>query len=134
LTSAAGPLLSAALDLERSGDTTGALEAYTAVATAVPSYDARERATALRRCASIHRRRQEFDRAIMMCQTAYEMAIAAGEHATAAEALNGRALVHIDQAQWANATAQLTRAFELAGSEALLIARIEQNFGGTCAR
>jgi putative nucleotidyltransferase with HDIG domain len=129
VTSAAGPLLSAALDLERSGDTTGALEAYTAVATAVPSYDARERATALRRCASIHRRRQEFDRAIMMCQTAYEMAIAAGEHVTAAEALNGRALVHIDQAQWANATAQLTRALELAGSEALLVARIEQNFG-----
>jgi putative nucleotidyltransferase with HDIG domain len=129
VTIAAGPLLSAALELERAGDTTAALEAYSAVATAVPSYDARVRATALRRCASIHRRRQEFDRAIMLCQTAYEMAITAGDRATAAEALNGRALVHIDQAQWANATVQLTQALELAGSEALLVARIEQNFG-----
>jgi putative nucleotidyltransferase with HDIG domain len=129
LTSAAEPLLSTALELERRGDTTSALEAYTAVATAVPSYDVRIRATALRRCASIYRRRQEFDRAIALCQTAYEMAITAGEQVTAAEALNARALVHIDQAQWANATVQLTRALELAGTEALLIARIEQNFG-----
>jgi putative nucleotidyltransferase with HDIG domain len=65
----------------------------------------------------------------MLSQTAYEMAITIGDHVTAAEALNARALVHIDQAQWANATAQLTRALELAGSEALLVARIEQNFG-----
>ena len=129
MTIAAEPLLSAALDLERAGDTTGALDAYTAVATAVPCHDARVRATALRRCASIHRRRQEFDRAIILCQTAYELATAADERVVAAEALNAQALIHIDQAQWANATTQLTRALDLAGSETLLVARIQQNFG-----
>jgi putative nucleotidyltransferase with HDIG domain len=129
MTTAAAPELAAALDLERAGDATGALDAYSAVATAVSHHDAAARATALRRGASIHRRRQEFDQAITLCQEAYDLAIGAGERIVAAEALNARALVHIDQAQWVSATEQLMRALELAGSAPLLIARIEQNFG-----
>jgi HD-GYP domain-containing protein (c-di-GMP phosphodiesterase class II) len=122
--------LEAALDLERAGDTRGAIEAYTAAAvTAAREHDVVARATALRRCASIHRRRQEFDEAIALCETASEIAVSAGEHLTAAEVLNTLALVHIDQAQWSDATARLTRAWELGSTDPLLAARIEQNLG-----
>jgi putative nucleotidyltransferase with HDIG domain len=123
------PLIEAALALERAGNATGAIEAYTAAAASAPENDVVTRATALRRCASIHRRRQEFDEAIALCKSAIDLATATGERVTTAETLNTLALVYIDRAEWTNAAAQLTRALELAGSTPLLVARIEQNFG-----
>jgi putative nucleotidyltransferase with HDIG domain len=125
----ATPLLASALALERSGNATGAIDAYNAAAAAAPDHDAATRATALRRAASVHRRRQEFDEAITLCQQAYTIAMSAGEDAIAAEALNGLAIVSIDRADWPTATTHLTRALELAGSSPILAARIEQNFG-----
>jgi putative nucleotidyltransferase with HDIG domain len=125
----ATPLVASALALERSGNATGAIAAYKAAATAAPEDDAVTRATALRRCASLHRRRQEFDDAVALCEQAHAIAMAAGQQVTAAEALNGLALICIDRADWRQATTNLSRALALASADPLLVARIEQNFG-----
>jgi putative nucleotidyltransferase with HDIG domain len=104
-------------------------EYSTAAATASGSWDAAARAEALRRHASICRRRHEFDRALSLCRESLQVATAAGDNELAAEALNGIGLAHLERGETRDASEALERALILGEHRPALRGRIEQNFG-----
>jgi putative nucleotidyltransferase with HDIG domain len=117
---------------EQAGRLDDAAREYAVAAAGSPAasrLDAAARAEALRRHASIHRRRLEFDTALVLCKRSHTMASAAGDDELAAEALNGLGLVHLERGEWAEAADALNRASSLGGHQPALRGRIEQNLG-----
>jgi putative nucleotidyltransferase with HDIG domain len=87
------------------------------------------KAEALRRDASIRRRRQEFDAALELCRESYAVAMLVGDGELAAEAMNGVGLAHLEGGRTPEATKALERALMLGGHRPALRGRIEQNLG-----
>ena len=123
--------LLAAKDCERVGNLDGAIRAYVAAATSPGTrrQDVAASAEALRRHASILRRRQEYGQAAALCRESYDVAIAVGLTVLAANALNGLGIVHSEQGEWSAATEALDRALAVGGHDATLRGHVEQNFG-----
>ncbi len=113
---------------ERDGRLTDALDCYAAALAAAEPRDIESRAIALRRQASIHRRRQEFDRALALVRASYETAMEGDAPGLAAEALNCKAWIHIDRCEWTDAERELDRALSLGGASELT-GHVEQNLG-----
>jgi tetratricopeptide (TPR) repeat protein len=114
--------LLAAKDCERAGRLDDAIRGYEA-AVASPGerrQDAAARAEALRRHASILRRRQEYEQAAALCRQSYDVAIAMGLTVPAANALNGLGIVHSECGEWSNATQALDQALAVGGHDATL--------------
>jgi putative nucleotidyltransferase with HDIG domain len=123
--------LLAAKDCERIGNLDDAIREYAAAAASpgVRREEVAARAEALRRHASILRRRQEYDQAAALCQQSYEVAIAHGLTIPAANALNGLGILHSERGEWVDATAALDRALVVGGHDATLCGHVQQNFG-----
>ena len=124
--------LAAAREHERQGRLGEAAEEYAA---AIEAADGRSESAllseALRRLASIRRRRNEIDEAIRLCETSREVAAGAGNHALAAQAINGIALALLARGDIPGARARLLEALMIGGEDDELRGHIEQNLGIT---
>jgi tetratricopeptide (TPR) repeat protein len=129
--SRAQELLVGAKERERAGRLDAAVDDYVAAAACAGTDvgDIEARCEALRRHASIRRRRQEFDAAIALCEQSYRAAVAAGLDLSAANALNGLGLAYLDRGAWTEAGDAFERALILGGHDPTLRAHIEQNCG-----
>jgi putative nucleotidyltransferase with HDIG domain len=129
--SRAQEILAGAKERERAGRLDAAVDDYiTAAACAGADIgDIEARCEALRRHASIRRRRQEYDAAIALCEQSHRAAVAAGLDLSAANALNGLGLAHLDRGAWTTASETFERALALGGHDPRLRAHIEQNGG-----
>ncbi len=123
--------LLAAKDCERAGRLDDAIREYEATVASPGDrrQDAAARAEALRRHASILRRRQDYGRAATLCQQSYDAAIAMGLTIPAANALNGLGIIHSERGEWPDATQALDKALAVGGHDATLRGHVQQNFG-----
>jgi putative nucleotidyltransferase with HDIG domain len=124
-------LLVGAKERERAGRLDAAVDDYVAAAACAGTGigDIEARCEALRRHASIRRRRQEFNVAIALCEQSYHTAVAANLDVAAANALNGLGLAHLDRGAWTEANDAFERALTLGGHDPALRAHIEHNCG-----
>jgi putative nucleotidyltransferase with HDIG domain len=123
--------LLAAKECERAGKLDDAIREYEAAAgsSGERRQDTAARAEALRRHASILRRRQDYEQAATLCRQSYDVAIAMGLTIPAANALNGLGIVHSERGEWADAARVLDQALVVGGHDATLRGHVEQNFG-----
>ena len=129
--SRAQQILAGAKERERAGRLDAAVDDYVAAAACAGTdvADLEVRCEALRRHASIRRRRQEFGAAIALCDQSYHTAIAASLDLAASNALNGLGCAHLELGAWDAASAAFERALTLGGHDPTLRAHIEQNCG-----
>jgi putative nucleotidyltransferase with HDIG domain len=109
-------------------DAVRAFVAAAASASAAP-WDLAAKAEALRRHASIKRRRQDFDSAVALCQESCAVAAAVPDDELTAEAMNGLGAVHLERGDMVSAEAALQQALAFGRRRPALRARIEQNLG-----
>ncbi|MDQ6828809.1 MAG: tetratricopeptide repeat protein [Gemmatimonadota bacterium] len=122
--------LQQALEHELGGRLPQAIEAYTSSIDAADSrHEAPLQAEALRRLASVRRRRNEIPESVELCQRSFEIATALGDPILASEALNGLAAVHLQQGNWDDARAYFKRALTMGLDSLDLRAKIEGNLG-----
>ena len=126
----AADFLADAKQSEMKGRVLDAIQACTsAIELADPALEGEVLAEALRRLASLRRRRHESAEAIKLCQRSYDVATAIGSTRLAAEAKNGLALIHLALGEWDEARRALQDALSLGAHAEDLRAHIEQNLG-----
>lgn len=116
---------------EQSGRLDDAVRAFVAAsasASAAP-WDLAAKAEALRRHASIKRRRQDFDVALALCRESCAVAAAVPDDELTAEAMNGLGLVHLERGDTAAAETAFEQALAFGSRRSALRGRIEQNLG-----
>jgi tetratricopeptide (TPR) repeat protein len=86
-------------------------------------------AEALRRLGVLHHTRAEPEVAAELCERSYQEAIAAEAHELAAEALNALAGFDLERGRMDQARERYRMALDLAGADAALAGKIEQNLG-----
>lgn len=116
---------------EQRGRLDEAVRAFIAAAASAStaSWDLAAKAEALRRHASIKRRRQEFDIALELCRESCTVAAAVPDDELTAEALNGLGAVQFERGDTAAAKKTLEQALALGGHRPALRGRIQQNLG-----
>jgi putative nucleotidyltransferase with HDIG domain len=124
-------LFSAARAAEQAARWDDALVAYHAILSRLPETDAERRAEVLRRSASVHYYRGDFERAAALADASCETASAAGCVRQLASALNMRATVHQVLGQLDDAEAIYLRALALAeeAGHSRLSIMVNQNLG-----
>ncbi len=129
--SRARQLLAVARERERAGRLDAAVEDYISAAASAGTdlADVEARCEALRRHASIRRRRQEFGAAIALCEESYHTAMAAHLDLMASHALNGLGFAHLERADLTAAADAFERALTLGGHDPTARAHIEGNLG-----
>lgn len=120
-----------AKECERTGRLDDAMRQYAMASADSGSrrQDVAARAEALRRHASIRRRRQEYEMAAALCRESYATAMSAGLSTSAANALNGLGIVHSERGEWSDATTALNDALALGGHDPTVRGHAEQNLG-----
>lgn len=109
---------------------TEALECYATVIDLTASgEEPRLRAEALRRLGILHHLRAEPQIARDLCQRSCEVALQAGADDLASDACNALAGFALERGDLAEAGDRFRHALELAGNEATLLGKIEQNLG-----
>jgi putative nucleotidyltransferase with HDIG domain len=110
-----------------------AVRAFVAAAAATTGSDApwdlAAKAEALRRHASIKRRRLDFDGALALCRESCAVAAAVPDPELVAEAMNGVGAVQLERGDTAAAEEAFEQALSLGGNRPALRGRIEQNLG-----
>ena len=125
-----GDFLAEARESEMKGRVLEAMQAcQSAIELADPQRDGAVLAEALRRLASLRRRRHEAKEALELCQRSFDVATAIGSARLAAEARNGLALIHLGLGQWEDARRALHTALILGSESDRLRAQIQQNLG-----
>ncbi len=129
-TPSAAEHLAEARAAERDGRIEAALAAYqTAIATAERTGEGTTLAESLRRISIIYHQQNDPDRSRTLCRRSYETAMALGDKALAAEALNTLGAVEFERGQMQQARELLGDALQLGGARPDLLSRIEQNLG-----
>ncbi len=129
--SAAESALTSGKEHEQRGCLDDAARAYVtaaASASAAP-WDLAAKAEALRRHASIKRRRQDFDGALELCRESCAVAAAVPDVELTAEAMNGLGAIQFERGDTVAAQTTLEQALALGGHRPDLRGRIQQNLG-----
>jgi len=127
---AAAERLAEARSHDQAGRLTEAALAYqSAIEAANAPEDLRIRIESLRRLSVVHHHRNESDAAGVQVSRSLELALAAGQHTMAAEALNTMGIFAFERGAMAEARSIYDRALLLGGEVPALRARIEQNLG-----
>jgi putative nucleotidyltransferase with HDIG domain len=116
---------------EQSGRLDDAIRAFVAAASSASAapWDLAAKSEALRRHASIKRRRQEYDAALALCRESCTVAAAVPDTELAAEAMNGLGAVQLERGDTTAAEAAFEEALTLGSQRPALRGRIEQNLG-----
>lgn len=123
-------LLRDAREAHRAGRIAEAMKGYeAAVACSDEQQGGAILAESLRWLGVLYRRQHELPKAEEMCRRSHAVAVAINDPVLAAEALNARALVHLERGDWARARELLAEALAAGASSAELRGKIEQNFG-----